>query len=69
MNLATVIKNMFALGMSYYVNNWVIAHGFLPPVMTLMGLTVAFGLVGMCVFMKWGKAMRTWTKNHKVHQI
>ncbi|RDL40548.1 Uncharacterized protein BP5553_00527 [Venustampulla echinocandica] len=69
MNLATVLKNMFALGMSYYVNNWIISKGYLPPMFLLMGLTVGFGLVGVVVFMKWGKTMRTWTRHSKVHQM
>ncbi|OBT63514.1 hypothetical protein VE03_08085 [Pseudogymnoascus sp. 23342-1-I1] len=69
MNLATVLKNMFALGMSYYINNWIISSGYLPPMFMMMGLTVGFGLIGVVVFMKWGKTMRTWTRNSKVHQM
>ncbi|EON65741.1 hypothetical protein W97_04980 [Coniosporium apollinis CBS 100218] len=66
---ATVTKNTFGFGMTYFVNDWAAEHGFVPPLMLLMAMTVGFSLIGMLVSLAYGKTMRRWTRNAKLHQF
>jgi hypothetical protein len=56
-------------GMIFFFNDWAVAQGFIPPVMTLMALCVGFSVIGLGVFMKWGKQFRRWTKDSKLHML
>ena len=38
MVIMTVCKNTFGFGMTYYINDWATADGFIPPVMLLMAM-------------------------------
>ena len=58
MGIATVCKNTFRFGMTYYIPNWAIANGFIPPIMMIMGMTVGISLVGVVGFMFFGKSCR-----------
>ena len=67
--LLLVYANDDQFGMTYYINDWIVRDGFIPPTGLLIGLTIALTLVGMVILMIWGKKMRRWTKNSKYHQL
>ncbi|PNP47867.1 hypothetical protein TGAMA5MH_00919 [Trichoderma gamsii] len=67
MAIATVSKNSFGFGMTYFVNDWATADGFVPPVMLLMAMTAGFTLVGMVALIFYGKSCRRRTRDSKVH--
>ncbi|KAL6884458.1 hypothetical protein GGI43DRAFT_426772 [Trichoderma evansii] len=69
MAIATVCKNSFGFGMTYFLNDWAIADGFVPPVMLLMVMTAGFTLVGMVALIFYGKSCRRRTRNSKVHSF
>ena len=68
--VATVVKNTFGFGMTYFVNDMADARGYLTPIMLLAGLGVGVPLVpflgGVALWFS-GKAARKLTKNSKVH--
>jgi hypothetical protein len=41
MVIATVCKNTFGFGMTYYMPDWVVADGFIPPAIMMMAVTVS----------------------------
>lgn len=53
--------------MTYYISNWITKDGYMPATGLLIALTVGIALVGMLILMKWGKALRIWTANSKIH--
>jgi hypothetical protein len=67
MVIATVCKNTFGFGMTYYVNDWAAKSGFVSPLMLLMGMTVGFSLTGVVLLGMWGKTVRRWSRDAKVH--
>ncbi|KAJ3466374.1 hypothetical protein MRS44_007032 [Fusarium solani] len=69
MAIATVCKNTFGFGMTYFVNDWATADGFVPPVMLLMAMTAGITLVGMIALIFYGKTCRRLTRNSKVHSF
>jgi MFS family permease len=69
MVIMTVIKNTFGFGMTYYINDWAAADGFIPPMMLLMAMTVGLTLAGTIFFMLYGKTCRRWTRNSKIHHF
>ncbi|KAI5459543.1 major facilitator superfamily domain-containing protein [Mariannaea sp. PMI_226] len=69
MVISTVCKNTFGFGMSYYINDWAARAGFMQPIFLLMALTVGFPLIGLVVFIFYGKQMRKMTKNSKLHEF
>ncbi|EXM17756.1 hypothetical protein V3481_015257 [Fusarium oxysporum f. sp. vasinfectum] len=69
MAIATVCKNTFGFGMTYFVNDWAITDGFVPPVMLLMAMTAGITLVGMVALIFFGKSCRRLTRNSKVHSF
>ena len=44
--VATVVKNTFGFGMTYYINDMADARGYLAPIMLLAGLGVGIPVVG-----------------------
>jgi hypothetical protein len=69
MVIATVCKNTFGFGMTYYVNDWAVRDGFVPPIMLLGGMTVGFTLLGVVLLGRWGKTVRGWSRDAKVHEF
>ncbi|KAL6831602.1 hypothetical protein V8C40DRAFT_262911 [Trichoderma camerunense] len=69
MAIATVCKNTFGFGMTYFVNDWATTDGFVPPVMLLMAMTAGFTLVGMVALIFYGKSCRRITRNSRVHSF
>ena len=55
--------------MTYFVNDWAITDGFVPPVMLLMAMTAGITLVGMVALIFFGKSCRRLTRNSKVHSF
>ncbi|KAI1470499.1 putative MFS transporter [Daldinia caldariorum] len=66
---ATIVKNTFGFGMIFFFNDWATRSGFIPPVLLLMALTCGFSILGLAVFMPWGKQFRRWTKDSKLHSL
>ncbi|KAF3061378.1 Protein HOL1 [Daldinia childiae] len=66
---ATIVKNTFGFGMIFYYNDWASRSGFIPPVLLLMALTCGFSILGLIVFIPWGKQFRRWTKDSKLHSL
>jgi len=55
--------------MIFFFNDWAVSAGFIPPVMTLMAITVGITTIGTVVFSIWGKQFRRMTMNSKLHSI
>lgn len=81
---STIVKNTFGVsfllmgkhgtdrkqfGMIFYYNDWAAKNGFIPPLVTMMALTVGFTVIGMVVFIIWGKSFRRATMNSKLHTL
>lgn len=54
--------------MTYYINDWIVRDGYLPPMGLLIGLTIGLPFVGMVFLMIWGKDLRRMTKDSKYHK-
>ncbi|RYO98052.1 hypothetical protein DL765_010945 [Monosporascus sp. GIB2] len=66
---ATIVKNTFGFGMIFYYNNWAARSGYIAPILLLMALTVGFSILGLAVFIPFGKKFRRMTKNSKLHAL
>ncbi|KAI6083802.1 putative MFS transporter [Hypoxylon rubiginosum] len=66
---ATIVKNTFGFGMIFYFNDWAARSGYISPVLMIMALTCGFSILGLCVFIPWGKQFRRWTKDSKLHSL
>ncbi|KAJ9150469.1 MFS general substrate transporter [Pleurostoma richardsiae] len=66
---ATIVKNTFGFGMVFFFNDWAAGQGFIAPVLTLMTLTVGFSLIGLVVFVPFGKRFRRMTKDSSLHAL
>jgi hypothetical protein len=55
--------------MIFYFNNWAARDGFLAPVLMVMALTVGFSVLGLAVFIPFGKRFRRMTKDSKLHTL
>jgi hypothetical protein len=68
MVVATVLKNTCGFGMSYWVPSLTASKGNLAPVMVQLALTAGPILLGLPLWV-WGKKIRWWTRNSKVHKF
>ncbi|KAI1335783.1 putative MFS transporter [Xylariaceae sp. FL0016] len=66
---ATIVKNTFGFGMIFFFNNWAAASGYIAPVLMLMACTVGFSVLGLAVFIPFGKKFRVLTKDSKLHAL
>ncbi|KAH9908492.1 putative MFS transporter [Xylariomycetidae sp. FL2044] len=66
---ATVVKNTFGFGLGFYFNDWAARDGYLAPVLMLMAITVGPSLLGLAVFIPFGKKFRRMTKDSKLHSL
>ncbi|KAI0012990.1 putative MFS transporter [Xylariaceae sp. FL0662B] len=66
---ATIVKNTFGFGMIFFFNDWAAQSGYLAPVLMLMALTVGVSVLGLAIFIPFGKTFRRWTKDSKVHTL
>jgi len=55
--------------MVFFFNDWAAGQGFIAPVLTLMALTVGFSLIGLVVFVPFGKRFRRMTKDSSLHAL
>jgi hypothetical protein len=55
--------------MTYFMNDWAASNGFIQPTMLLMAMTVGITLLGMVVFIFFGKKFRYWTKDARIHSF
>ena len=56
-------------GMIFFFNQWAAKSGYLAPVLLLMALTVGFSVIGLAVFIPFGKRFRRFTKDSKLHTL
>lgn len=66
---ATVVKNTFGFGMVFFYNDWCARQGYIAPLLTLMAVSVGLALVGLAVFIPFGKKLRHATKNSALHAL
>ncbi|TVY65660.1 Protein HOL1 [Lachnellula suecica] len=66
---STVVKNTFGFGLIFFFNDWAVSDGFIPPVLTIMALSVGSTVVGMVVFLRWGKSFRRRTAGSRLHDL
>lgn len=64
----TVNKNVWGYGFSKFITDWIIADGYIPPIMTNASLILLWCLFGILFYYK-GKTFRRWTKNSSVHSM
>ncbi|KAL9119661.1 MAG: hypothetical protein Q9187_003783 [Circinaria calcarea] len=64
----TVVKNLWGYGLSRFITKWIIADGYIPPIMTNMSLITLCCLSGILFCWK-GKSFRAWTRNSSVHSM
>lgn len=64
----TVNKNVWGYGFSKFITPWIIASGYVPPIMTNMSLIILWCLFGFLFYFK-GKTFRGWSKDSKVHKM
>lgn len=64
----TVNKNVWGYGFSKFITEWIIADGYIPPIMTNGSLILLWCLFGFLFYYK-GKTFRRWTKNSNVHKM
>ncbi|KAJ2893261.1 serine/threonine kinase 16 [Zalerion maritima] len=67
MTIATVVKNTFGFGMGYYITEWVADDGYIPAYMMQLSVVVGPAILGIVVFMIFGKRLRKLSRNSKVH--
>ncbi|KIW54878.1 hypothetical protein PV05_07209 [Exophiala xenobiotica] len=64
----TVNKNVWGYGFSKFITDWIIADGYIPPIMTNASLILLWCLFGFLFYYK-GKTFRRWSKNSSVHRM
>lgn len=67
MVVATVVKNTYGFGMTYFINDMAEAHGYISPVMLNGAIGVGIPVVFGTLLWVWGKPLRRLTKKSKVH--
>ncbi len=63
---ATVVKNLWAYGMTKFFNNWISDAGYVKPIMFDTALAIFFISFAIPLFFV-GKKLRGWTKNSPAH--
>ncbi|KEF58952.1 uncharacterized protein A1O9_03795 [Exophiala aquamarina CBS 119918] len=59
------IKNMFAFGMTFYINNWIAVQGVRDCFFTIGGITAACTLTSIPMYI-YGKRARSWVARHDI---
>lgn len=54
--------------MTFYFNDWA-GQGFIAPFLTLMAITVGLSVIGLAVFIPYGKSFRVATKDSTLHAL
>lgn len=55
--------------MTYFINDWALKDGYVPPVMLMMSMTAGITLLGVILLSLWGKSCRRMTQNSRVHKF
>lgn len=55
--------------MVFFYNDWATRDGFIAPVLTLMAAAVGLSLLGLAIFIPYGKKFRMATKDSFVHSL
>lgn len=55
--------------MVFFFNDWSARQGYIAPVLTLMAATVGLSLLGLSIFIPYGKKFRRATMNSSLHSI
>jgi hypothetical protein len=63
--IATILKNSYGFGMTFFVNDWVVTAGY-QIVWCTAGITLVLVLLAIPIFF-YGKTLRRWSKNDSVH--
>jgi hypothetical protein len=59
------IKNCFAFGLTFYINNWIATQGVRNTFFVIGGLTIAASLSTIPMYV-YGKRARSWTYRHNI---
>lgn len=55
--------------MLFFLNDWAAESGYIKPVLMIMALTFGSSILGLCIFIPYGKLFRRWTKDSKLHSL
>lgn len=67
---ATICKNTFGSGMSYFYNDWIVRSNFMTPMAMPLGTTVRLMLIGILVGESgMGKSLRRLTAGSSIHTL
>ncbi|MCJ1284625.1 hypothetical protein MMC26_003959 [Xylographa opegraphella] len=64
----TVNKNVWGYGFSKFITPWILASGYVPPIMTNMALITLWCSFGILFFF-FGKTFRKWSEHSDVHRM
>ncbi|KAK6380303.1 hypothetical protein LTS17_005492 [Exophiala oligosperma] len=64
---ATMVKNLWAYGMTRFFNNWIVDAGYVTPIMTDTALAIFFAGLAIPLYFV-GKRLRGWTKDSPAHR-
>ncbi|KAJ0424370.1 major facilitator superfamily domain-containing protein [Aspergillus carlsbadensis] len=59
------IKNLFAFGLTFYVNGWIESQGVRNCFFTIGGITIGVTLLTVPMYI-WGKRARSWVHRHRI---
>jgi hypothetical protein len=59
--------NYIQFGLIFFYNDWAATAGFIPPLMMSMALGVGITVIGMCIFIPYGKFFRRRTMSSSLH--
>jgi hypothetical protein len=59
------IKNLFAFGLTFYVNGWIESQGVRNCFYTIGGITIGVTLLTVPMYI-WGKRARSWVHRHRI---
>lgn len=55
--------------MVFFFNDWAAKEGFIAPVLMLMAVAVGLSLLGLAIFIPFGKKFRRATKDSSLHMM
>lgn len=55
--------------MVFFFNDWAARQGYIAPVLTLMAATVGLSVLGLAIFIPYGKKFRRATMNSSLHSL
>lgn len=59
------VKNLFAFGLTFYVNNWIDTQGVRNAFFTIGGITIGVTLLTIPMYI-FGKRSRSWVHRHRI---